>query len=104
MASMALRWTSSSSTRSTRAMARIPGTARIVRGEEGGTPALPRGYSIPRPRGGGGEGRNPGRRKGFQERGSMADPDAALMQAFQRGDESAFETLVDRHRERVFRL
>jgi RNA polymerase sigma-70 factor (ECF subfamily) len=34
----------------------------------------------------------------------MADPDAALMQAFQRGDESAFETLVDRHRERVFRL
>lgn len=26
------------------------------------------------------------------------------MQAFQRGDESAFETLVDRHRERVFRL
>ena len=34
----------------------------------------------------------------------MADPDAALMQAFQRGDESAFETLVARHRERVFRL
>jgi RNA polymerase sigma-70 factor (ECF subfamily) len=39
----------------------------------------------------------------------MADPDAAqrdaeLMQAFQRGDEAAFETLVDRHRERVFRL
>lgn len=34
----------------------------------------------------------------------MADPDAALMQAFQRGDESAFAKLVDRHRERVFRL
>jgi RNA polymerase sigma-70 factor (ECF subfamily) len=34
----------------------------------------------------------------------MADPDAALMQAFQRGDESAFETLVGRHRDRVFRL
>lgn len=37
-------------------------------------------------------------------RGSNSDPDAALMQAFQRGDEAAFETLVDRHRERVFRL
>ncbi len=34
----------------------------------------------------------------------MADPDAALMQAFQRGDESAFERLVDRHRPRVLRL
>jgi len=34
----------------------------------------------------------------------MADPDAALMEALQRGDESAFETLVGRHRERVFRL
>ena len=34
----------------------------------------------------------------------MADPDAALMQAFQRGDESAFESLVGRHRDRVFRL
>jgi RNA polymerase sigma-70 factor (ECF subfamily) len=38
----------------------------------------------------------------------MADADAALdaslMVAFQGGDESAFETLVDRHRERVFRL
>jgi len=34
----------------------------------------------------------------------MADPDAALMQAFQRGDESAFETLVGRHRDRVYRL
>ena len=34
----------------------------------------------------------------------MADPDAALMEALQGGDESAFETLVDRHRERVFRL
>ena len=34
----------------------------------------------------------------------MADPDAALMQAFQRGDESAFETLLGRHRDRVFRL
>ena len=34
----------------------------------------------------------------------MVDPDAALMFAFQRGEESAFATLVDRHRERVFRL
>jgi RNA polymerase sigma-70 factor (ECF subfamily) len=34
----------------------------------------------------------------------MADPDAALMLAFQRGDRAAFETLVGRHRERVFRL
>jgi RNA polymerase sigma-70 factor (ECF subfamily) len=34
----------------------------------------------------------------------MADPDAALMEALQRGDESAFAKLVDRHRERVFRL
>ena len=38
----------------------------------------------------------------------MAEPDAALdarlMQAFQRGEESAFSQLVDRHRERVFRL
>jgi RNA polymerase sigma-70 factor (ECF subfamily) len=32
------------------------------------------------------------------------DPDAALMQAFQRGDESAFEQLVERHRARVLRL
>ncbi len=34
----------------------------------------------------------------------MADPDAALMLALQRGDESAFATLVGRHRERVLRL
>jgi len=38
----------------------------------------------------------------------MADADAALdarlMGALQRGDESAFTALVDRHRERVFRL
>jgi len=34
----------------------------------------------------------------------MADPDAALMFAFQRGEESAFAELVGRHRERVFRL
>jgi RNA polymerase sigma-70 factor (ECF subfamily) len=33
-----------------------------------------------------------------------APPDAALMEAFQRGDEAAFGTLVDRHREKVFRL
>lgn len=34
----------------------------------------------------------------------MADPDAPLMEAFQRGDVSAFDTLVDRHRLRVKRL
>lgn len=34
----------------------------------------------------------------------MADPDAALMLSLQRGDESAFDALVGRHRERVFRL
>ena len=34
----------------------------------------------------------------------MADADASLMAALQGGDESAFETLVGRHRERVFRL
>jgi len=33
-----------------------------------------------------------------------ADPDAALMLAFQRGNESAFTTLVERHRARVLRL
>lgn len=37
-------------------------------------------------------------------RGPMADADASLMLAFQQGDESAFATLVGRHRERVFRL
>jgi RNA polymerase sigma-70 factor (ECF subfamily) len=34
----------------------------------------------------------------------MADPDAPLMLALQRGEEFAFATLVGRHRERVFRL
>ena len=34
----------------------------------------------------------------------MADADASLMLAFQQGDESAFATLVGRHREKVFRL
>jgi len=34
----------------------------------------------------------------------MVDPDAALMDAFRRGDESAFEQLVGRHRDRVYRL
>jgi RNA polymerase sigma-70 factor (ECF subfamily) len=34
----------------------------------------------------------------------MADADASLMIAFQQGDESAFATLVGRHREKVFRL
>jgi RNA polymerase sigma-70 factor (ECF subfamily) len=41
---------------------------------------------------------------GAPGRATMADPDAALMQAFQAGDPSAVEALVERHRDRVFRL
>ena len=65
-----------------------------------GTRALSRGYTL-RARNGAA---TPGPGEGFQLRGSTTDPDAALIEALQRGDESAFGTLVDRHRERVFRL
>jgi RNA polymerase sigma-70 factor (ECF subfamily) len=40
----------------------------------------------------------------FKGSSPMADLDAPLMQAFQAGDLSAFDTLVDRHRARVVRL
>jgi RNA polymerase sigma-70 factor (ECF subfamily) len=55
----------------------------------------------------GGAGSAPARaeyRHGSPGRDTMADADGALMQAFQRGDIAAFETLVERHRDRVFRL
>ena len=46
----------------------------------------------------------PVRAKGRRPAHEIIDPDGELVSRWQSGDESAFETLVRRHEQRVFRL